>query len=312
MRIEYAELSLLGDREDNQDRVTVVRDRQAALLVVIDGMGGHSDGSRAADTALKSLLDSFRQTAAAVVRSARLPAHGAEPRARRRGEARQRPVDRHAAARDHRDLPGPGRRGVLGARRRQPRLPHAPRQDPGAHPRSQPRRAAAARRQDHRGGIADAPDAQLRRMLPRRRSRDSGDDRERPARAAARRRAASVHRRHLGESARRGHRGVLPRRQPGAARLAAKRWAAAPCRHPRRSATTAPPPSCAGTGKIAGHESQTQRPRPRRAAARAHHPPFHPPCGRLGARRVRRHARALHGLVEEGVPRSCATPAAAG
>ncbi|HJY42650.1 MAG TPA: protein phosphatase 2C domain-containing protein, partial [Steroidobacteraceae bacterium] len=35
---------------------------QAALLVVIDGMGGHSDGSRAADTALKSLLESFRQT----------------------------------------------------------------------------------------------------------------------------------------------------------------------------------------------------------------------------------------------------------
>ena len=62
MRIEYAELSLLGDREDNQDRVTVSAADQAALLVVIDGMGGHSDGSRAADTALKSLLESFRQT----------------------------------------------------------------------------------------------------------------------------------------------------------------------------------------------------------------------------------------------------------
>ena len=62
MRIDYAELSLLGDREDNQDRVTVSAAEQAALLVVIDGMGGHSDGSRAADTALKSLLESFRQT----------------------------------------------------------------------------------------------------------------------------------------------------------------------------------------------------------------------------------------------------------
>ena len=62
MQIEYAELSLLGDREDNQDRVTVSAQEQAALLVVIDGMGGHSDGSRAADTALKSLLESFRQT----------------------------------------------------------------------------------------------------------------------------------------------------------------------------------------------------------------------------------------------------------
>ena len=62
MRIEYADLSLLGDREDNQDRVTVSAAEQAALLIVIDGMGGHSDGSRAADTALKSLLESFRQT----------------------------------------------------------------------------------------------------------------------------------------------------------------------------------------------------------------------------------------------------------
>jgi len=62
LRIDYAELSLLGDREDNQDRVTVSAAEQAALLVVIDGMGGHSDGSRAADIALKSLLESFRQT----------------------------------------------------------------------------------------------------------------------------------------------------------------------------------------------------------------------------------------------------------
>ena len=61
MRIEYANLSLIGDREDNQDRVTVAATDKAALLIVIDGMGGHSDGSRAADTALKSLLDSFHQ-----------------------------------------------------------------------------------------------------------------------------------------------------------------------------------------------------------------------------------------------------------
>ncbi len=62
MRIEHADLSLIGDREDNQDRVTVAATEKAALLVVIDGMGGHSDGSRAADTALKSLIDSFQQT----------------------------------------------------------------------------------------------------------------------------------------------------------------------------------------------------------------------------------------------------------
>lgn len=61
MRIEHADLSLIGDREDNQDRVAIAASDGAVLLVVIDGMGGHSDGSRAADTALKSLLDSFQQ-----------------------------------------------------------------------------------------------------------------------------------------------------------------------------------------------------------------------------------------------------------
>src|ERR1041384_569624 len=63
LRIEHADLSLIGDREDNQDRVAVAAADKAALLMVIDGMGGHSDGSRAADTALKSLLDSFHQSA---------------------------------------------------------------------------------------------------------------------------------------------------------------------------------------------------------------------------------------------------------
>lgn len=64
MRIEHADLSLVGNREDNQDRVSVAANDRAAFLMVIDGMGGHSDGSRAADTALKSLLDSFHQTSA--------------------------------------------------------------------------------------------------------------------------------------------------------------------------------------------------------------------------------------------------------
>lgn len=59
VRIEHADLSLVGDRDDNQDRVAIAVGEHATLLIVIDGMGGHSDGSRAADTALKSLLDSF-------------------------------------------------------------------------------------------------------------------------------------------------------------------------------------------------------------------------------------------------------------
>lgn len=59
MQVESAQISLLGDRDDNQDRVAIIKNDKAALLVVLDGMGGHSDGSRAADTALKSITESF-------------------------------------------------------------------------------------------------------------------------------------------------------------------------------------------------------------------------------------------------------------
>jgi serine/threonine protein phosphatase PrpC len=59
VQIEHCELSLLGDRDDNQDRVAIAVGENATLLAVIDGMGGHSDGSRAAETALKSLIESF-------------------------------------------------------------------------------------------------------------------------------------------------------------------------------------------------------------------------------------------------------------
>ena len=59
MDLECAELSLLGNRDDNQDRVSVAVGENAALLLVIDGMGGHAEGGRAAETAMKSILDSF-------------------------------------------------------------------------------------------------------------------------------------------------------------------------------------------------------------------------------------------------------------
>jgi PPM family protein phosphatase len=59
--IAYAELSLIGDREDNQDRVAAAVGEHAALLVAVDGMGGHSDGAKAAETALASLTGSFWQ-----------------------------------------------------------------------------------------------------------------------------------------------------------------------------------------------------------------------------------------------------------
>ena len=63
MQIENAELSLVGHREDNQDRVGVAFGEHAALVIALDGMGGHANGAKAAETALASLTASFWQTA---------------------------------------------------------------------------------------------------------------------------------------------------------------------------------------------------------------------------------------------------------
>jgi serine/threonine protein phosphatase PrpC len=63
MQIEYAKVSALGDRSDNQDRAAVVVADEAALMLVFDGMGGHSDGAQAAETGLKVVQDLFMDAA---------------------------------------------------------------------------------------------------------------------------------------------------------------------------------------------------------------------------------------------------------
>ena len=59
MRVEFAEVSDVGHRDDNQDRAAVVADTDAALLVVMDGMGGHFHGAVAAEIGCSTLLGAF-------------------------------------------------------------------------------------------------------------------------------------------------------------------------------------------------------------------------------------------------------------
>ena len=62
MRVEHAELSLLGARDSNQDRVGAEIAAEAALLIACDGMGGHAEGERAAQIALQVISQRFRTT----------------------------------------------------------------------------------------------------------------------------------------------------------------------------------------------------------------------------------------------------------
>ena len=62
MQVEYADISLLGGREENQDRVCTAVAEHAALLLVVDGMGGHADGARAAQVTQQVITEAFWHT----------------------------------------------------------------------------------------------------------------------------------------------------------------------------------------------------------------------------------------------------------
>ena len=59
MQFESAEVSLIGAREENQDRMATIVDGSTALIAVFDGMGGHSDGAAAAELARRVVLSRF-------------------------------------------------------------------------------------------------------------------------------------------------------------------------------------------------------------------------------------------------------------
>ena len=62
MRVDYADISLLGGREENQDRVSAAVAEHSALLVVVDGMGGHANGAKAAEVTQQVILEAFWHT----------------------------------------------------------------------------------------------------------------------------------------------------------------------------------------------------------------------------------------------------------
>ncbi len=62
MHIEAAKISLVGDRDENQDRVGLLRRGSTVMAVVMDGMGGHAQGEVAAEVGLDTLLKCFAET----------------------------------------------------------------------------------------------------------------------------------------------------------------------------------------------------------------------------------------------------------
>ena len=63
MRVDHAKLTLPGHRTENQDRLDIVVGNEAVLLIVVDGMGGHAHGARAAEVTVTTLKEAFAEVA---------------------------------------------------------------------------------------------------------------------------------------------------------------------------------------------------------------------------------------------------------
>ena len=148
--IEFAEVSLTGDREDNQDRAAVATGDGATLLVVMDGMGGHAYGARAGGDRLQGRARTLplASRSRCSIRSASCISRSA---------ARIPPSSRSAAAlavdaapaRDLRGLPRAAAARPTGRTSATAASITCARAGALAHPRPQPRRAAPARGLDH-------------------------------------------------------------------------------------------------------------------------------------------------------------------
>jgi serine/threonine protein phosphatase PrpC len=60
VQLEFATVSLTGQRSENQDRVEIVNEGPSVLLVVVDGMGGHAEGAKASEATIRCLVKRFR------------------------------------------------------------------------------------------------------------------------------------------------------------------------------------------------------------------------------------------------------------
>lgn len=59
MRFERAKLTLPGHRPENQDKVEAVVKGASAMIVAVDGMGGHAEGAKASELTVKALKKCF-------------------------------------------------------------------------------------------------------------------------------------------------------------------------------------------------------------------------------------------------------------